>query len=121
MMCGRRHFTTWHGPVQPDGPLTNFEASYRSFKAVVLEDLGTPSWHLDAAMRCKNMCLDRPEFTSSGLQLQTRASIIELLPDILWLGHSVKRRYEELTRAGKSVSTAVCAAALADDLEQAVE
>ncbi|VDB96097.1 unnamed protein product [Peniophora sp. CBMAI 1063] len=104
-----------------DPKLRNFEAAYTCFMKATSERFGDPTWRLQAAMRCTGVWLDHPEFGATEAQLRAHARILELLPEIVWLGHSVKRRYEELVRFGRLVNIAVCAAILADNPHQAVE
>ncbi|KZV76176.1 hypothetical protein PENSPDRAFT_570139 [Peniophora sp. CONT] len=83
----------------------------------------TPEGHPDrpAPHQCVLLLSNYPEFGSAESLLLAHARIIQVFPEIVWLGHSVGRRYEESARLGALVNAAVSAFIKFHSRYQAVE
>ncbi|VDB95681.1 unnamed protein product [Peniophora sp. CBMAI 1063] len=62
-----------------------------------------------------------PELSTPEVTLQAHARMVDVLPEIVWLGHDMQRRFQESARAGRLIYAAVSAAIEAGALRQAVE
>ncbi|KZV68459.1 hypothetical protein PENSPDRAFT_653166 [Peniophora sp. CONT] len=83
--------------------------------------VGPPSERLDAAGWAVRTLTDYHEFSTPGRLLSAHSLVISILPEIVWLGHGIKRRFEESSTAGSLVTSAVHAAVGVGALSQAVE
>ncbi|KZV74129.1 hypothetical protein PENSPDRAFT_749625 [Peniophora sp. CONT] len=99
----------------------SFRAAMECSLTVATQSQGVPSWRLAAAENCLDLLIDNPEFSSTSTLLLVNSRIMNLLPEIVWLGHTVQRRLEESARTGKLVNTAVSIAVEAQAPEQAME
>ncbi|KZV62755.1 hypothetical protein PENSPDRAFT_641808 [Peniophora sp. CONT] len=95
----------------------------RLMAATVVRPLGSPAFSLSCALRCLTLLSEHPEFSSSEKVLLAHTRMMEHLHHVVWLGHSVSRRFE--MSAGNEVGSLVCAAVSAAisarALPQAVE
>ncbi|KZV76167.1 TPR-like protein [Peniophora sp. CONT] len=101
--------------------LSHFEAAIEHFMAATTQSLGNPAIRLDAAMHCAKFASQYPDFTSPQALLFAHSQIMAILPELVWLGHSISRRYEETAKLGDTVNAAVAAAIRHRALPQAVE
>ncbi|VDC05860.1 unnamed protein product [Peniophora sp. CBMAI 1063] len=99
----------------------HFEAAYQSFMASASLSFGLPTEHMQSAMRCISMLTAYPEFSSTKRLLSAYSRVVGILPEVVWLGHGINRRYDESAKYGEIVSAAVAAAISAGAMEQAVE
>ncbi|KZV70928.1 hypothetical protein PENSPDRAFT_631053 [Peniophora sp. CONT] len=100
----------------------NFNAAVNCYMVAAGQPLSHPYRRLRSAETCIRILSDHPEFPSSrGSLLLAYSCIIDSLPELVWLGHSVHRRFKESARIGGLVNAAVSAAIEADDLSRAVE
>ncbi|KZV66267.1 hypothetical protein PENSPDRAFT_755835 [Peniophora sp. CONT] len=107
-----------HGKM-PDG----FSAAMQSFMRAITRPLGPPLIRLGAALSCILMTSAHPTFSSTEQTLSAYRSILNTLPEIVWLGHGVSQRYNESAKyqLGFLVNAAVSAAIDAKALPLAVE
>ncbi|KZV68463.1 TPR-like protein [Peniophora sp. CONT] len=82
---------------------------------------GSPSTRLDAAKRAVSLMTQYPDFSCPERLLSAHALVVDILPEIVWLGHSLNRRFEESSKVGSSVNAAVHAAINAGFLSRAAE
>ncbi|KZV73884.1 hypothetical protein PENSPDRAFT_626588 [Peniophora sp. CONT] len=99
----------------------DFDAAIDCLLSATRQPLGNPYHRIPAANRCVELLSTYPEFSSTTLILEAHSRILDTLPGVVWLGHSVTRRYEESARLGDLVNAAVSAAIEAGALSQAVE
>ncbi|VDB92256.1 unnamed protein product [Peniophora sp. CBMAI 1063] len=99
----------------------HFEEAIESFMTATTQSLGTPAIRLNSAVECVKLLSQHTEFTSAESILLAHSRILNVLPEIVWLGHSISRRYEESARLGELVNAAVSAAIQHRDLPKAVE
>ncbi|VDC05847.1 unnamed protein product [Peniophora sp. CBMAI 1063] len=102
---------------------STFDAAVRSFVGASRSALGSPSTRLHSAVLCVAMHTAHPDFGSTDSLLSAYECILDVLPEIAWLGYGVSRRYDEITKLGQHVNAnaAVCAAIGAGALSRAVE
>ncbi|VDC04754.1 unnamed protein product [Peniophora sp. CBMAI 1063] len=74
-----------------------------------------------SAEACVNLLSSYPDFSSPESLLSAYSRIMHILPDIIWFGHTVKRRLEEVARMGGLAGTAASAATAVGDVAHAVE
>ncbi|KZV73849.1 hypothetical protein PENSPDRAFT_749706 [Peniophora sp. CONT] len=99
----------------------DFDALVESCVKATLHPSASPSHRLTAARKCVFTLLKYPSFTTTESLLSAHSRIIDILPEIVWLGHDIHRRYEESSQQGKLVNDAVVTAVDAGVLERAVE
>ncbi|KZV60161.1 TPR-like protein [Peniophora sp. CONT] len=99
----------------------DFDVVVESFTRAVIHVYGSPSDRFDSARRCARMLSDNPAFSTADSLLSAHSRVIAILPEIVWLGHGIHRRYEESSQLGELVNAAVSAAVATGALEQAVE
>ncbi|KZV67443.1 hypothetical protein PENSPDRAFT_611424 [Peniophora sp. CONT] len=105
-----------HSQAQSD-----FDAAIESFTMSTSHSYGSSSIRFKSAKRCVRLLYDHPSFTTTNSLLSAHSRIIAILPEIVWLGHGIDRRYEESSQLGVLVNAAVSAAIAAGALTQAVE
>ncbi|VDB87776.1 unnamed protein product [Peniophora sp. CBMAI 1063] len=100
---------------------SDFDAAIESFKRATLHTHGTPSVRFKAALNHVDMVSRHLTFSTVESLLTAHSQVIDILPEVMWLGHDIQRRFEESSRLGRLVSTAVSVAISADALRRAVE
>ncbi|THU92685.1 TPR-like protein [Dendrothele bispora CBS 962.96] len=60
-------------------------------------------------------------YQSPSLSLNAYTVVLAIIPQLVWLGQTVHRRYEELPKIGRAINTAAAMAISAGDLPRAVE
>ncbi|KZV61080.1 hypothetical protein PENSPDRAFT_314518 [Peniophora sp. CONT] len=98
----------------------HFEAAYRCFIDAAIHSSGNPFSRFRSARDCVEMLAKDHEFASAEMILEAHSHVLRLLPERVWLGHSVIRRYEESSQLAECVNEAVAAAIGLDALQQAV-
>ncbi|KZV64379.1 TPR-like protein [Peniophora sp. CONT] len=99
----------------------HFDAVVHSLMEASMQSVGDPTTRLKSAQECVLLLSKYPEFSSAELVLAAHSSIIQIFPEIVWLGHSVERRYEETARLGNLVNTAISAFIRLQSCYQAIE
>lgn len=79
---------------------SRFDAIIDCFMKAATQSLGDPSHRLDAAKKCVLLLSEYIDFGSAESLLLAHSRIIQVLPEIVWLGHSVDRRFEESGKLG---------------------
>ncbi|KAF8187324.1 CHAT domain-containing protein [Mycena galopus ATCC 62051] len=85
------------------------------------QTLGRTSERFLAAKDCTMLCAEYPQLSSPDNLLEAHKSIMNVIPEIVWLGHDVKRRYKEVSQIGGIIRAAVAAAITSANIEQALE
>ncbi|THV01704.1 hypothetical protein K435DRAFT_654808, partial [Dendrothele bispora CBS 962.96] len=109
-------FHSSHNPKDLDDALKTFmQAAERASGKLVVK--------LQAAQRVLHLVETNSAYCHDAQTMNMRAysCIMDLLPQVAWLGRSVQRRWEELSEIGDLVNSAASVAVAADDLTQAVE
>ncbi|KZV73890.1 TPR-like protein [Peniophora sp. CONT] len=99
----------------------NFDAAVLSYMSATMQPFGNPSQRLKSAMRCVSLLEAHPTFRTVESLLSAHSRIIDILPEVVWLGHSIHRRYDESSKLAKLINAAVAAAIDAGELQQAVQ
>ncbi|KAE9406318.1 TPR-like protein, partial [Gymnopus androsaceus JB14] len=86
-----------------------------SFQSASVPSVGKPLVQLQAAVRWSKLC------STPTLAIQAYTRFFELIPQVVWLGQSVHRRYEELPYIGRAIGAAAATAISAGNKELAVE
>ncbi|KZV68464.1 TPR-like protein [Peniophora sp. CONT] len=103
------------------GELSDLEEALSCFMIASGYLVGSSSTRLKAAREAVWLLTKYPELSTPGKLMSAYALIIEILPEIIWLGYSLKRRFEESSTAGSLVTSAVHAAVGVNALSQAAE
>ncbi|KZV59161.1 hypothetical protein PENSPDRAFT_695374 [Peniophora sp. CONT] len=74
-----------------------------------MQSAGDPNTRLESARACVLLLSKYREFSSAELVLAAHSSIIQLFPEIVWLGHNITRRYKESAKLGDLVNAAISA------------
>ncbi|KZV76186.1 hypothetical protein PENSPDRAFT_598806 [Peniophora sp. CONT] len=99
----------------------HFDAAIHSLMEAATQSVGDPMTRLKSARECVSLLSKYPEFSSAELVLAAHSSIIQVFPEIVWLGHSVERRYEESAKLGSLVNLAISAFIRLQSCYQAIE
>ncbi|KZV60883.1 hypothetical protein PENSPDRAFT_322009 [Peniophora sp. CONT] len=99
---------------------SHLEAAYKCFRDAAIHSSGSPSERFASATNCVAMFAAKHEIVSAEMLLQAHSHVLRLLPERVWLGHSISRRYEESSKLAHCINDAVSAAIEHDALSQAV-
>ncbi|VDB96094.1 unnamed protein product [Peniophora sp. CBMAI 1063] len=99
---------------------SDFDATIESFMAAAAQSSASPYHRMSAASGCLSLLNRYPQFRSPDRLLQAHSHVISLLPELMWLGHNVERRYEEAAKLRGFANTAVAGAISVGALQQAV-
>ncbi|KAI0684977.1 CHAT domain-containing protein [Cytidiella melzeri] len=86
-----------------------------------LQPSGSPSEKMKAAMACVRLLSDYPQSSTHHTLLQAHERALDLVPQVVWLGHNISRRYQELVELGSLASGAAADAIAADEHVRALE
>ncbi|KAK7466073.1 hypothetical protein VKT23_004798 [Stygiomarasmius scandens] len=86
-----------------------------NYQAASFTLCGTPSAQLRAAIAWAHLC----STFSAAIPAYTRA--FELIPQVIWLGKTIKHRYEELVTIQHAINGAIATAIAVGELPRAVE
>jgi tetratricopeptide (TPR) repeat protein len=110
---------------------TRYQSSYKQptdlTKAIALSTdaatntSGNPSIRLRAAVLTTCLLLHEPTERSLSALIQAHQHVLNLIPQVVWLGHNIQRRYEELADLGTLVNRAAAVAIAAGEYSRAVE
>ncbi|VDB91738.1 unnamed protein product [Peniophora sp. CBMAI 1063] len=98
-----------------------FDAALEQMMKATVQTLGYPASRLKSAQACISLLSEYPQFSSAELVLEAHAKIIQIFPEIVWLGHSLERRYSESARLGSEVNSAIAAFIRLRSRYQAIE
>ncbi|KIY68286.1 HCP-like protein [Cylindrobasidium torrendii FP15055 ss-10] len=99
---------------------STFVAASKAFSAAAYT-AGPASVQFDAATDLKTIHEEFPDLSGSRQDLlAAHGRILELIPQVAWMGFSVSRRYTELSRIGHAASAATAAALTAGDTDKAL-
>ncbi|VDB96655.1 unnamed protein product [Peniophora sp. CBMAI 1063] len=98
-----------------------FDAAITCLMKVTMEPLGDPTIRLESAQEVVSLLSEHNDFGSADSLLRAHSQIIEVFPEIVWLGHNVDRRYKESAKLGTLVNAAVAAFIKFDSRYQAIE
>ncbi|KAE9390268.1 TPR-like protein [Gymnopus androsaceus JB14] len=93
----------------------DLDLALSSFQSASLPSVGKPVIQLKAAIKWSKLC------STPILAVQAFTRFFELIPQVVWLGQSVHRRYEELPYIGRAIGAAAATAISAGNQELAVE
>ncbi|VDC06467.1 unnamed protein product [Peniophora sp. CBMAI 1063] len=85
------------------------------------QSLASPANRLQIATNAIMFLDESPELRTAGMLLSAHSRVVDVLSELVWLGHNMKRRLEESQKLGQLVSSAVCVAIGVNALEQAME
>ncbi|KAE9400107.1 hypothetical protein BT96DRAFT_881550 [Gymnopus androsaceus JB14] len=101
---------------------SNFLSAFESYLNAAAQNLGDPSFKLRAALQCTKMCFLNPHLLDSPNQvMRAHECVLSVIPQVVWLGHQVGRRYLELGKLGDAVNAAAAAALTAGEPLKALE
>ncbi|KZV64443.1 hypothetical protein PENSPDRAFT_615379 [Peniophora sp. CONT] len=98
-----------------------FDTAFNTFMKATIPPLGNPTTRLHSAQECVSMLSEHPEFSSAESVLAAHSQIIQIFPEIMWLGHSIERRYKESAQLGTEVNAAISAFIRFHSRYQAIE
>ncbi|VDB91775.1 unnamed protein product [Peniophora sp. CBMAI 1063] len=109
-------YSQTHRKVNQD----DFMAAFGCFlKAMTVS--GNPSRRFDAALQCLSLLSEYPDFSSDELLLEVYTRIKEIIPELVWLGHSIKRRYGESAKIRDVVNGAIAVLVRSHSATEAIE
>ncbi|VDC05882.1 unnamed protein product [Peniophora sp. CBMAI 1063] len=90
--------------------LDDFTALIDSFERSTTHTSGSPSLRFQSARRCALILSSYPAFSSPERVLAAYSRLFAILPEVVWLGYSIERRYQESSELGELVAAGVAAA-----------
>jgi tetratricopeptide (TPR) repeat protein len=93
--------------------LTDFENALQMYLAAASQELGPPSDRLYAAKKCAQLCWQHRNLTTSDQLLDAYRIALAIIPQLVWLGYNVGRRYEQISSLG-DIASAAAAVAIAE-------
>ncbi|THV02200.1 hypothetical protein K435DRAFT_653833 [Dendrothele bispora CBS 962.96] len=100
------------------GDMSDFEHASSAYERAAKSMVGTPSVRYSAAVQWAHLCFEAPCLSSA---LNAYRIALELIPQVVWLGYGVQRRYEELSDLGDTVNAAAAVAISTGDTGLALE
>ncbi|VDC05869.1 unnamed protein product [Peniophora sp. CBMAI 1063] len=89
----------------------DFDLATKSFLAVIQHPVvGATTVRFTSAQRYVHMHSVCPRFSSKEAVLAAHSHMMAVIPEVVWLGHSVSRRLQESSQLGKLVGDAVSTA-----------
>jgi hypothetical protein len=85
------------------------------------ENSGNPLTRLRAAILTTDLLLDNLTSDTHSDLIQAHEHVINLIPQVVWLGHNVQRRYEELIYLGTLPTKAAAVAIMLGEYSRAME
>ncbi|VDC07775.1 unnamed protein product [Peniophora sp. CBMAI 1063] len=104
-----------------DQTMEHFTEALAYYMAAASQTLDPPSSRLLTAKYVVNFLDENPEFSTPEMLLLAHSRIVDVLSEVVWLGHSMQRRLEESQKLGELVSSAVCVAVRVNAGNQAIE
>ncbi|VDB95593.1 unnamed protein product [Peniophora sp. CBMAI 1063] len=101
----------------------NFDAALDCYMKGTSRTVGGPAGRWQMAIQfVKFLTKDHGrKYGSAELLLLAHSRVMDILPEIVWFGHSIGRRYQECAKISHVVSAAVCTAIQNEVLPQAIE
>ncbi|KZV76179.1 hypothetical protein PENSPDRAFT_474000 [Peniophora sp. CONT] len=100
---------------------SRFDAAVDCLMEAAMQSLSNPTARLDSAQQCLSLLSEHPDFGSAESLLHAHSHIIQILPEIAWLGHSVDRRFKESAKLGSLMNDATSAVLKSRSRYQAIE
>ncbi|KZV77212.1 hypothetical protein PENSPDRAFT_568231 [Peniophora sp. CONT] len=100
---------------------SNFDMAVQAYMEASAQPLGSSSLRLSASRQCVRLHSSHPSFATRESLLLALSYVVAVLPEVVWLGHDIHRRFDESAKLGELVNIAVSGAIAARSLEQAVE
>ncbi|THU83021.1 TPR-like protein [Dendrothele bispora CBS 962.96] len=100
------------------GELKDITEATVAYKQAAENTSSHPSTRYVAACRWANLC---SKYQSPSSALAAYTVVLEIIPQVVWFGQTVHRRYEELPKIGQTINAAAAMAISAGDLPRAVE
>ncbi|VDC00821.1 unnamed protein product [Peniophora sp. CBMAI 1063] len=91
------------------------------YMAASTQSSASPVDRLGSARSAVGLLDSNREFTAAEMLLSAHARVLDVLSELVWLGHTMERRLEESQKLGQLVNSAVSTAIGVNALEQAVE
>jgi tetratricopeptide (TPR) repeat protein len=86
-----------------------------------LDNSGNPMTRLDAAVLTTSLLLHDPTEHSLSALMQAHQHVLNLIPQVAWLGNNIRRRYEQLADLGTLANEAAAVAIAVGEYSRAVE
>ncbi|VDB88490.1 unnamed protein product [Peniophora sp. CBMAI 1063] len=99
----------------------SFDAALERFMDTTYEPTGYPTERFEAAKLCATLHTRHPQFSSGDALLRAHSRVMNVIPETVWMGYDVHRRYTESAKLGELVSAAVAGALDVGATTQAVE
>ncbi|KAE9405348.1 hypothetical protein BT96DRAFT_935062 [Gymnopus androsaceus JB14] len=112
---------SFHTRFQRFREQSDFNSAIRTHQAASSQSSGLPSIRLHAALRWARLCSEYTELVSAPQSLPAYERVLELMPQVIWLGQNIRHRYQELSRVGYCVNDAAVAALASNNIPRALE
>ncbi|KAI0027684.1 CHAT domain-containing protein [Vararia minispora EC-137] len=106
----------------PSPSRSDFQSTIQSFMHAISPGVPcVPSAKVASAELCASLCRSYPNFSSPSLLIQIYAAVFDIISEVVWLGHSISRRFDEVMHVAGIVHAAAVAAIEAGEAEKALE
>ncbi|KAK7448054.1 hypothetical protein VKT23_013811 [Stygiomarasmius scandens] len=89
-----------------------------AFQQAACQSLGSPSLQLKAAIQWATLCSNHGNIS---MALQAYKMVLEIIPEVVWLGQKVHHRFKQLPHIGNVINAAAAVAISAQELPTALE
>ncbi|VDB83404.1 unnamed protein product [Peniophora sp. CBMAI 1063] len=98
-----------------------FNEAISCFTAAASQRFGNSTERIRASRRAVLLHHDHPEYSTPETKLLAFSLHFDIIPELVWLGHGVKRRFEESENLGELVNQSVGEAIRTGNLPRAIE
>ncbi|VDC02451.1 unnamed protein product [Peniophora sp. CBMAI 1063] len=98
----------------------NFDEAILVYQSAMDQPVANPQKRFECAEAHMRFLTDNPQFCTLAASLSAHSRVVDALPELVWFGHSVQRRFEDSAQVGKLVNSAVYVAIESGELRQAV-
>ncbi|VDC06464.1 unnamed protein product [Peniophora sp. CBMAI 1063] len=98
-----------------------FSETLSCYMSANSQALSSPAIRLQSARYAVRLLDSNPEFSTAETLLAAHSRVLDVLSEVVWVGHTMERRLEESQKLGQIVSSAVCAAISVNAVAKAVE
>ncbi|VDC06459.1 unnamed protein product, partial [Peniophora sp. CBMAI 1063] len=98
-----------------------FSETFSSYMSANSQSFASPAIRLQSARYAVRLLDNNPEFQTAETLLCAHSRVLDVLSEVVWVGHTMDHRLEQSQKLGQLVSSAVCAAISIDAAAQAVE
>ncbi|VDC00841.1 unnamed protein product [Peniophora sp. CBMAI 1063] len=98
----------------------DFDEAISFYQTALDQPVASPQERFNCAEEHLHLLAENPHFCTLVALLSAHSRVVDALPELVWLGHSVQRRFEDSADVGELVNSAVSVAIENRQLDMAV-